>query len=306
MPLEVPSPHAVVDVRLEDGCVVPVRRHGNPAGTRIVMAHGNGFAADAYLPFWRLLLDDFDVVVFDFRNHGRSGTSGLQRHVYAQLVRDFDRVVAAIAEGFGAVPTVGAFHSLSARVASKHAVEVGWTWSALALFDPSSVPPRGHPFHMLMADHSRKLARWALGRRRRFDTPAELAAEYAGLRAAAHWIAGTHDLLAGSVLRPDPDGSAWTLVCAPEAEASLYAEAPDLELWPEASRFGGPVLLVGADPSVAHPAPTAFANKALGRENAYDYLAVPGTGHFLQLEEPEACAGVLRDFVARHGLASRP
>jgi hypothetical protein len=36
------------------------------------------------------------------------------------------------------------------------------------------------------------------------------------------------------------------LVCAPENEAAIYAEAMTLNLWPLASEFGGPVKLIGA------------------------------------------------------------
>ena len=49
-----------------------MRRHGNPDGVRLLVTHGNGFAADAYYPYWRHLLSEFDVLVFDFRNHGQN------------------------------------------------------------------------------------------------------------------------------------------------------------------------------------------------------------------------------------------
>ncbi len=55
------------------------------------VSHGNGFAVDAYVPFWQQFLRDYDVVVFDFRNHGQSDRSGVESHVYAQLARDLDR-----------------------------------------------------------------------------------------------------------------------------------------------------------------------------------------------------------------------
>ena len=49
-----------------------MRRHGNLDGPRLTVTHGNGFAADAYLPFWQLLTPRYDVLVFDFRGHGES------------------------------------------------------------------------------------------------------------------------------------------------------------------------------------------------------------------------------------------
>jgi pimeloyl-ACP methyl ester carboxylesterase len=72
-----------------------MRRHGNPDGVRLLVTHGNGFAADAYYPYWRHLLSGFDVLVFDFRNHGQNAPVVPSNHNYAQLTRDLERVVDA-------------------------------------------------------------------------------------------------------------------------------------------------------------------------------------------------------------------
>lgn len=45
---------------------------GRPDGVRLFLSQGNGFAADAYFPYWQYLLAKFDLVVFDFRNHGQN------------------------------------------------------------------------------------------------------------------------------------------------------------------------------------------------------------------------------------------
>ena len=69
MPFEIPAPSLTFEVPLEDGARIKMRRHGNPDGVRLLITHGNGFAADAYYPYWQHLLAKFDVLVFDFRNH---------------------------------------------------------------------------------------------------------------------------------------------------------------------------------------------------------------------------------------------
>ena len=46
--------------------------------------------------------------------------------------------------------------------------------------------------------------------------------------------------------------------------------------------------------------PTGQTNRALAGENGYDYDFVPGTGHLLQIEKPDACARVVEDFLAKH------
>ena len=40
MLLEIPAPHATLDIPLEDGARIRVRRHGNPDGVRLFLSHG--------------------------------------------------------------------------------------------------------------------------------------------------------------------------------------------------------------------------------------------------------------------------
>src|SRR3954468_8402865 len=163
----VPVPSETFDVVLEDGASIRVRRHGNRDGVRLTVTHGNGFASDAYLPFWQQLTPHYDVLVFDFRNHGQNVPVEPSNHNYAQLSRDLDRVRDAIDSRLGKKPTVGIFHSMSGRAAMKHAIEIGWRWDALVLFDPPNVPPVDHPRYPPMEAFEKRLTDWALGRRRR-------------------------------------------------------------------------------------------------------------------------------------------
>jgi pimeloyl-ACP methyl ester carboxylesterase len=303
MTLIVPVPHESFDVDLEDGAWIRVRRHGNPDGVRLTVTHGNGFAADAYLPFWQLLTPSYDVVVFDFRNHGQNVPVEPANHNYGQFARDLERVVQAINARLGAKTTVGIFHSMSGRTAMKHAIEIGWRWNALVLFDPPNVPPVTHPRYAPMEIFEKRLTDWALGRRRRFASVDELTTEYLQSRATKGWVPGAHELMARSVLRPSPDGEGYVLTCAPENEAAIYAEALSLNLWPRADEFGGPVKLIGADPEMKGGPTTALTNQALGVENGYDYDFVAGAGHLLQIEKPQECARLVEEFLAKRGIA---
>jgi pimeloyl-ACP methyl ester carboxylesterase len=149
----------------------------------------------------------------------------------------------------------------------------------------------------------KRLVDWALHRRRRFATINELTQEYLQSRAAARWVSGEHDLMARSVLRERPDGSGYRLVCDPENEAAIYAQALTLNLWPRASEFDGPVKLVGCDPNIKAGAATGPANYVLGTEGGYDYSFIEGTGHLLQVEKPQECARLTMEFLAQHSLA---
>lgn len=56
----VPAPDRVEDLRLLDEGVTLLRCHGNPAGPRLLVSHGNGFAADMYFPLWGRVFGDSD------------------------------------------------------------------------------------------------------------------------------------------------------------------------------------------------------------------------------------------------------
>ena len=70
--------------RAGNGSIVHVRRHGAGQGPRLLLTHGNGLAADAYLPFWGGLTDRFEIFVHDLRNHGWNRPGRLENHRIAE------------------------------------------------------------------------------------------------------------------------------------------------------------------------------------------------------------------------------
>ena len=285
-----------------DGAIIHVRRHGRRDGTRMLVSNGNGFAIDGYFPFWGPLVERFDVIVFDMRNHGANplASSGRDGHTYAQMTLDLERIRLEVDARLGARAAVGVFHSMSARTAMKHAIELGFRWAALILFDPPNVPPPGHHAYDRMDLFERRLADWAMTRQHHFDHPSELARQYAETRAHSTWVAGAHELMARSVLRRDDGG--WELACPRELEASIYLQALTLNLWPASEAYGGPVKLIAADPEARGAPAPAFANKALAEEMGYAYEAIRGTGHLLQIQKPEECRRAMLTFLDQHGI----
>ena len=262
MSFELPVPNSTIEVPLEDGAGIHVRRYGGLSRPHLLVSHGNGFAIDGYYPFWRHLTSNFDLLLFDFRNHGQNSPTPLASQNYAQLTRDIERVLQNMCNLIDEEPLIGIFHSMSARTAMKHALQFDWRWDALVLFDPPNVPPEGHPLYGTMLESGRRLATWARRRRRYFNTVEEFTFEYFQSRATARWLRGAHELIARSVLRPNPGTEALQLVCDPEKEAAIYEEESTLNLWPHAIEFGGPVKLIGCDPKV-RGAVTGLANQAL-------------------------------------------
>jgi len=297
----VPQPSAAIDVATADGAILRLRRHGNPQGPRIFVSHGNGFAIDGYFPFWRRFLDRFDVVAFDMRNHGQNPAGDIAGHDYPHMAGDIEVMWQAARDEFGARPSAGLFHSMSAQSAVLQALATGQRFEALVLFDPPNVPPQGDPSRKPMLAYLRRLVEWAAGRRSHFADPAELARDYAATGAGRGWVTGAHALVARTVLRPDPRGG-WSLACPREFESSMYAQGITLGLWPRRADIPGAVKLVGADPDRARPSPTALSNRALARDGGFDYAAIPGTGHLLQLEAPDACADAALAFLEGIGL----
>ncbi len=302
MPLVVPEPNEIIDLEMDDGAVIRVRRHGNPDGARICLANGNGFAADGYVSFWGQLTQQFDLFVLDFRNHGWNAASPDENHNYAQMSRDVENIYQQITGKFGAKTTIGVFHSMSARAAMKHAIEIGWRWDGLLLFDPPNVPPKGHREYDRMDVFEHRLADWAMERPNRFRDPSELARQYAETRAYANWVENTHDIMARAVLHQEDGSGDWVLACKRELEASVYLAAMTLDLWPDCKDFGGPVKLIGADPEMRGAPGPAFANRALAEDFGYDYDSVAGAGHLLQIQQPEECRRIMFSFLEKHGV----
>ncbi len=301
MSAAVPTPHSELEIAGADGALFKLWRHGNPrAATRLLVSHGNGFAIDGYVDFWSRFLADFDVVLFDMRSHGRNPRADPAHHDYAHMVEDIAAIGCAVRAEFGIKPAAGLFHSMSAQSALIQTIEGEAHFEALILFDPPNVPPPGHPVHPAMVGYEHKLADWARDRRERFDDPGELAADFARTRSGRRWASGAGLLMARSVLRQE--GGGWALACPRELEASMYLQGIALGLWPKRDQVPVPLTLIGADPEGTHPAATGLSNRALAAEGGFDYRAIPGTSHLLQLEAPAACADAARDFLAAIGL----
>jgi pimeloyl-ACP methyl ester carboxylesterase len=301
--LTVPPPHSTFDAVMDDGAVIALRRHGNLSGPRIILSHGNGLAINGYFPYWGLFLADFEVVVFDFRNCGENPVQD-GAHGYDRFLADFDTIYDAIDTEFGKKTQIGAFHSMSSRANLKYALDGNRRLDGLVVFDPPMVPPKGHPLHDRMDGEERVLCRWAGTRPDGFDDPAEQAALFRKSRMLSNWADGAYDLMARSILRRDAATGKWMLVCSGAREAEIYRQNAELNIWPHATEFPMPVLVVASDPDSKIPSAPGYACRALRDECGWAYECVPGTGHFLQIQEPAICAGITRRFAAEIDLIS--
>lgn len=283
---------------MSDGAVIRLRQYGPPGSRRLALSHGNGLAINAYLPFWLPLADEFDLVVFDIRNHGENPLHDPAAHNWDHFARDMGEIFTGINAAFGDKPIIGIFHSLSAVAALLYAVNNGAPWTALALFDPPLYPPHGHLLQPLeqadMDDRARRTRR----RPERYDAPEQFAEQLRRGPLFAGWVTGAHQLFAESTLKNDGAGG-WVLRNPRDLEAHVYETNVDPTIWPRVREVACPMILIGGDPAHPFATPPAPSCKAIHDEYGVDYVMIPNTTHFLQIERPDACRRALKDFVAR-------
>lgn len=303
--MNLPAPKTTLDLVMDDGAVIFVRQHGNTEGPRLVLAHGNGFAIDAYYPFWQLLTDRFELCLYDQRNHGWNPRHDeIDRHDVPNFVEDMESVIDGIEGAFGKKPMAGVFHSISAITATWHALEKGWRWDALALFDPPFVMSPDHPLHEISKGFELMLADWSKDRPERFPSPDDLADQFKASKSLSRWVKGSHELMANAILREDKATGEWVLCCPPEGESQVYRTNSALDLTPRLPELKGPLKIIASDPEDPNARSPGLVNRALHDMYGHEWEAVPGTTHMLQLEKPEQCATILTAFLDQNGFGT--
>lgn len=297
-----PEPHSIHEVALDTATTSTLRRHGNTQGRRILLSHGNGLAIDAYYAFWSQLEDEFDLVVYDLRNHGWNTVSSQENHNVHSLVKDLSLILDAIDTIFGEKPIVGVFHSLSALIALLLSSDLlvksfggrSRGFDGLVLFDPPLHSPGKdlHEFDQAVENTARKTR----ARSPRFSSKEQFVELLKFFPTYSRVVEGTTQLIAESTLRYDPSDKSYHLRCPPEYEAQVtefiraYAGQVDF------STLSYPLKIIGADPVLPFSyLPTLDLSDMLNID--FDFL--PDTTHFLQMERPVECANQVRDFINR-------
>ena len=290
----IPEPVSTCEVRLDEHAMATVRRHGNPAGSRLVLTHGNGLAVDPYYPFWSLLADDFDLMVYDLRNHGWNSVGAQRDHNIPALISDHDLILDAIVREYGEKPTVGVFHSLSTLVALLSFTDA---YSALVLFDPPLCKPAGREAEWDAA--AERIAAMTRKRADRFKSRQQLAEILAIVPGYNRVLPGVRDLIARSTLRKSADGEAYELRCPRDYEAQIAEYVRSFSPLLDLTILTCPTKVIGADPTLPFAYLPTFD---LSHATAVDYDFVPEASHFLQVEKPEVCAAMVREYLASHGI----
>ena len=292
---EIPEPLSVCDIRLDNHTVTILRQHGNTSGPRLVLSHGSGLAIDLYYPFWSLLADDYELIVYDLRNHGWNSVGSPKDHNIPTLIQDHDLILKAIDRLYGSKLTVGVFHSVSTLVPL---LSFSKLYSGLVLFDPPLCKPGASQIELHAA--AEKAAAQIRRRGHRFKTREEFAELLRYVPAFTRVVPGVAELMARTTLRPSASGEDYELRCPREYEAQLMDYARSFFPLIDLEWLSCPIKIVGADPTLPYSYLPTFD---VGDVTRVDYDFIPDATHLLQLERPQECAAATREFLERHELS---
>ena len=288
---ELPEPLSTHEVRVDDDTVITLRQHGNPSGPRLVLNHGNGLAIDLYYPFWSLLTDDFDLILYDLRNHGWNPVSNLRNHNVPTLVEDHDTVLEAIDRHYGTKPQIGVFHSISA-LTTLLSSKKGSNFAARVLFDPPLCKPGRN--YKDFEDIAIRLAKSTRRRTNRFQTPQQMAELLTHAPHFQRMVPGVFDLFASTTLRERANGEGYELRCPPEYEAQIIDYATPFAVLVDFQSLLCPTKVIGADPTLPF---SYLPSLDLSDVFTVDYDFLPDATHFLLLEQPQECVKTMLEFI---------
>ena len=291
-PIKIPRPLSVHQVTVSDGSRIILRQHGNPRGPRLVFCHGSGLAGDLYCPFWSLLAEDFELFVYDLRNHGQNKVMEQKNHHIPGFIGDFKDILAFIDEHYGNRPRVGVFHSISTLV-SVMTPDSGL--AAQVLFDPPLYRPGSSQLEF--DDSTKRTAEMTRRRGERFKTREEFAELLSYLPPFSQVVPGVLELMAETTLRP-ADGGGYELCCPREYEAQILDYARSFAALIDWDDLPCPTKVIGGDPTLSASYLPSFDFSDLCTVD-YDFL--PESTHLLQLERPEECVRLTREFLAHNG-----
>lgn len=253
---------------------------GAPASPPLVLLHGAGANAHWWDHLAPRLARHFHVVALDFRGHG---ASDFPEELFPGAFRDD---LEALLEHLGDPDAALVGHSLGAHVALGHAAAAPGT-RALVLLDPS----RG-------ASASRKRAtRLALSLRPSYATRAEAVRRFQFLPAPSGVDEALRAAIAEHSVREE-EGGRFGFRFDPR-----WFGVPDREP-ADPRRVRAPTLIVRGVESTLLTASGA-AELAAEIPNAR-LVEIPGAGHHVQLDRPEACLAAIESFLRESHAAALP
>ena len=197
---------------------------------------------------------------------------------------------------YGEKPKTGLFHSISA-LTSLLSPTRGSGFAARVLFDPPVCKSDDYPEEFDVA--TRRCTEVTLRRTERFSSIEECVDFLRYLPAFSRVVPGVRDLFARTTLRESATGEGYELRCPRDYEAQIINHARAFAVWVDLEGLHCPTKVIGADPLLPYSYLPTFD---LSHISSMDYDFLPEATHFLQIEQPEECVAVVREFLELHDL----
>lgn len=271
---------------------------GGGSGLQLHFLHANGFCAGTYSPFLKYLIDDYHILASDVRGHGSSIFPRSRRiRNWEIFADDLKRIV----EQAMTAPVIGMGHSLGAVTTYIAAAKHPRLFTGIILLDPVIFPTRIlwriATMRLLGLSGKFPLAHGARQRKRTFkDKQSALKRFAAGRGIFKTWSKDFIEayLQCGLLVK---DANTALLRCDPELEAQIFESVP-INVWKYAKHIRCPVLIIrGEHTDTFLPEAAVRLQKIIP---ALEIVTIPDSGHFVPMEQPQACARLVADFIRRN------
>jgi pimeloyl-ACP methyl ester carboxylesterase len=252
----------------------------------VVFCHANGFNARTYRSILGPLSTSLRILAVDMRGHGASTLPAVveDREGWPEFRDDLLALLARETSG----PVVLAGHSMGGTTCLLAAAAEPSRARSLVLFDPVFVDPR-----RMAGEQDSPLAAGADRRRAVFPSKADVLAAYTGRGAFRTWSPEQLADYVDAGFRETENGDV-TLTCTPAWEASNF-RTHNYDPFGALLAVRCPVRILRAE-----VASTARIDEHLAEIDAHPLIrheVVPGTSHFLPMEQPERVRTALRQAV---------
>jgi pimeloyl-ACP methyl ester carboxylesterase len=217
-------------------------------GPPALLAHANGFCADALAPLAERLRARFHVFAYDARGHGDSDKpTPPAPYAWAEFARDLSAVAAAILGDEGRTGfALGVGHSFGGTCLMNATAREPQRFERIALLDPVIVPPPADfPNADPLARGPNVAADIARKRTHVFASRAALRERWREKGTFADWDPRALEAYLARGFRDRPDGQI-ELACPGEVEAAVYEAGRGFDAWKDAAALARPTLLLHA------------------------------------------------------------
>jgi pimeloyl-ACP methyl ester carboxylesterase len=254
------------------------------------MLHATGFLGRLWEPVAKRLASGHTVYALDVRGHGDSEKPEVAAdYDWHNFVRD----CAGFLDHFSLKDVAIVGHSSGGATAAFLAATKPDYVSSLVLIEPIIRPSEFN----FTPERPNELAEGARRRRAVWPTRKELVETYRQRRAFASWRPEALDLYAEHGTFQREDGQ-FELKCPGEIEAAVFDNSTSLDLWEELPDIRCPTLILRGE--TTDPYLAMIAEGAAKQVPDVRLGVIPAAGHLAPMEQPEAVATTISEFLA-HG-----